>query len=982
MDCHRAAQVPTDASSISSVEFPTPKKRKRRLSKVAKREQRNQHRSDYRKHKHSSKRSNMYRTRYQKDIEPIQLDSFESSDGNLSANDSNTCYLSREELRFALARSSNREKNAASLKDRLIKKIVNLNEKNDFETDTSAFQSPEPIVIEDDNSEDSVSLEEQELRLIALKSAVMKKHMARKKRDAEVAYSPTDFDDMLSGSAVLNQVVDIEELENYTRNSMEISPVASPKLLLSPDNAENSRMSMASDTIEITEAVNTKSVDMDIANSESEDELQSYYCENKKWMPIEEIPLPAMSGSSIGISQNLLQTPYDGIFYPTPIHYTNFYTKAHLEPPPLPPGVFDFDELPPPPPPFHLHSPPSEVFNINKVKMEKNICEDADIRMTDIRSLNESNPSNKIIDINNSDNLEKKEKYLLSPDINKTIQSGEDDNEEEEALRALLLSKFNSPRACESKHNINKRVTSPLTSDLSQEAEDPDTLRSLLLSSISNRKLCQNPTESILKEAVRRLKMKTYSTNNLKKNENKINLERESKCHSPVAIETHFDHSNEFDHEKDSLELSEIDLLSSASNYVQISAKNLDTDSVPIQEDFEKTGEAHKSNKILGKNHLEMSLEKPTDSKFIVNDVNDVQIFENQIDKDKNSENSKEVLESNTESVTSFFKVIECLKSPNQIESNTQNLNKFCENSDAQDYETVVSPVEFVQNVKNMPNSQFETTILLVKENVLTNSADTPMSNPFNKENMVDKCSVFNSKISNNTSAKITLNKTATTDVPLLNFSELKVPLRSNKIVKPNKVINTQSIVKRKSVETMPFLSKKLKSSSSPASPTLSSKANANYNNSRLVTSADISGLQVKKLIITLRASDSETSEDELQNCVANAYKSRNDPQFESYDAIACTSINYYDNASPISLPMNSPGDTPKRVNSPNGETSLSNGFKAINECFEEKLDTFLKSVRSKVQHTSTAIKNDVMELEERSSTAESFKTFSTPLVC
>lgn len=97
---------------------------------------------------------------------------------------------------------------------------------------------------DDDGVDEAVSLEEQELRLIALKSAVMKKHEARKKRQLYSfrAYSPTDSlltpldeDGACGGDGdggddsveMANQIVVIDDNEN-NNNNMDISPASSP----------------------------------------------------------------------------------------------------------------------------------------------------------------------------------------------------------------------------------------------------------------------------------------------------------------------------------------------------------------------------------------------------------------------------------------------------------------------------------------------------------------------------------------------------------------------------------------------------------------------------------------------------------------------------------------------------------------------------------------------------------------------------------
>lgn len=94
---------------------------------------------------------------------------------------------------------------------------------------------------DDDCVDEAVSLEEQELRLIALKSAVMKKHEARKKRQFVLsirAYSPTDSlltpldeDGTCGGDGdadeMVNQIEVIDDTED--NNNMDISPASSPE---------------------------------------------------------------------------------------------------------------------------------------------------------------------------------------------------------------------------------------------------------------------------------------------------------------------------------------------------------------------------------------------------------------------------------------------------------------------------------------------------------------------------------------------------------------------------------------------------------------------------------------------------------------------------------------------------------------------------------------------------------------------------------
>lgn len=86
---------------------------------------------------------------------------------------------------------------------------------------------------DEDDDDETVSLEEQELRLIALKSAVMKKHEARKKRrveDGDRPYSPTDILLTPDRFSEIDDHVNTD-ITNFDNNNMEISPAMSPNAL-------------------------------------------------------------------------------------------------------------------------------------------------------------------------------------------------------------------------------------------------------------------------------------------------------------------------------------------------------------------------------------------------------------------------------------------------------------------------------------------------------------------------------------------------------------------------------------------------------------------------------------------------------------------------------------------------------------------------------------------------------------------------------
>ncbi|XP_055854769.1 uncharacterized protein LOC129918320 isoform X2 [Episyrphus balteatus] len=348
------------------------------------------------------------------------FDSYNADDNSherLNTSDCDKSYsLNRDELRVALARNTHRIEQHASLKDRLTRKKENTNtfnfvssvedlppqkevvvdlavQEDEEEEQQQQIEKPSsPVEEEKPESEDN--LEEQELRILALKSAVLKKHMVRKKRNENVAYSPSDFDEIykcINESPTLNNID-----EQETCNSMEISPVPSPKMILSDDGG----------------GIDTKPVDMDIANSDSECELPSY----DKWIPIEQIPLP----NSIEVNEE--------IYNPTPMRYNN-NQQNHLMPP--------------------------------------------DMRF---------------------------ESASVSP---KNFDS--DVDEEEFALRALLLAKMNSPK-------VNKSVKEPPPKIIQQvQSPDPDVsleaeaLRNFLIDNMKKKAKPQNSSASVLKEAVRRL---------------------------------------------------------------------------------------------------------------------------------------------------------------------------------------------------------------------------------------------------------------------------------------------------------------------------------------------------------------------------------------------------------------------------------------------------------------------------------------------
>lgn len=115
--------------------------------------------------------------------------------------------------------------------DRKERHVAESGAKNRKDTDNKCrkrLRSVEGVGHGASNDTEDMSLEEQELRLIALKSAVLKKHEQRKKKQVTEnipvvrAYSPTDSVFMADDMEQSNDCVDSDN------NNMDISPISSP----------------------------------------------------------------------------------------------------------------------------------------------------------------------------------------------------------------------------------------------------------------------------------------------------------------------------------------------------------------------------------------------------------------------------------------------------------------------------------------------------------------------------------------------------------------------------------------------------------------------------------------------------------------------------------------------------------------------------------------------------------------------------------
>lgn len=143
--------------------------------------------------------------------------------------------VSQDILRYAVETQNVIAPNKRNLKDRL---ILNNSVKEEDKVQKEALVESNEA---DEGIEDS-SIEEQELRLMALKSAILNRHSDRVKRKKDLtAYSPSDFDAVLLNQSPLPE-------EGVDTPTMDISPIASPA--------------------SIEEDV--QAVDMDIENSDDE----------------------------------------------------------------------------------------------------------------------------------------------------------------------------------------------------------------------------------------------------------------------------------------------------------------------------------------------------------------------------------------------------------------------------------------------------------------------------------------------------------------------------------------------------------------------------------------------------------------------------------------------------------------------------------------------------------------------------------------
>ncbi|SPP73248.1 uncharacterized protein LOC117591244 [Drosophila guanche] len=392
--------------------------------------------------------------------------------------------LSRDKLRVALAREERNDmlgqyKN--SLRERLrypLRKSPKKYSTKNERLSPSAHKLSDDELCQEEEEEEEHAIQpaeaagetgELKLRLIALKSAILKKHWARKKRDAERAYSPTDMINRVHPT--ISNTDEIDDL-------MEISPAASPERVASP--------------FRMDDAVDTKSVDMDLAETDSDEQRDSWNTWSNNWNSLD------TAGGS----------------------WRCFMPNNSLPPVSMPIVIDEDDDLyedeePPPPPPFqvpHMH-----------------LDEDARDAM---HLVDEQNSNHSSLTYTQSVSMENSETQTKSVEKSQADETPSDD--EAGALRALLLSNLKTAKGPAPAATRQAPLPSlaplqpaplpvpdPAPSVLalavaktdsigSHDSDDPEQLRSLLLSSIATKKsknchtLKSRLSPEILKNAVRR----------------------------------------------------------------------------------------------------------------------------------------------------------------------------------------------------------------------------------------------------------------------------------------------------------------------------------------------------------------------------------------------------------------------------------------------------------------------------------------------
>ncbi|XP_023295603.2 uncharacterized protein LOC111678467 [Lucilia cuprina] len=991
LENNRAAEVPTDVSSISSTEFVTPKKRKRRKSREHKRkhchhQHQHQHHHQYETHPtryveqeiplrsrsrktHCKRRQKLFAKKHQRvhsdrylykevNAETVSLDSPESSDSSSSLSDTESYsksylpfsrkedkYISRDTLRLAVARNSNESiipGKKSCLKDKLLRQelvgqsanipmqderlavseAVNVpnenNEQDDDDDDVQVIENEPDIQTIDEDSTDS--LEEKELRLIALKSAVLKKHMARKMRNAEAAYSPTDFDEMLASGNMPqdNKLDDLEvvdlDAEDSQNACVTVSPIASPQLMILEDQEESQQM------------VDCKPIDMDIANSDSDDTTAG------SWSKEVEPVLPTFPLMSHDFANNF--------------QYGYYMPDLHELPPP-PPGVDDYDDVPPPPPYHKIYASEMQDMELDSEEISEN-------QHWFKHNVNYTHEINETLPDNTSS---------LPP----TVSHKEDvEDEEEEALRALLLSKFQSPKN-------QKKSKRPV-----EATDSHDISNSNVLSEQSNA-MPKKPTEFILKEAVKRLKI--HSQTEIGKEESSIEFGNPNKLQLPTKPSE----CNENNHDSLTLleklrnRLNKYKNQAQAAEHVSQEVRNENIeeenesrehlgDTIEIttnsnkcsfendrehQESFSNNSEATNTIDINDitrrlqqiKENVLNSINKQTAQEPSVNldsmpQVDDLtkpstkEIFTEMPQEDK----TQPVLENITELQKPFHNNFDNIVSKTtELNTNTTAAKTVEANFDATTKQTTFKVTITNGALSKLEDSDMNVSVIdpSLKENKVYNltknvklkvNVNSKSKVTFNSERVVK---IINKSTESSSETKAQVVKSSAVIKPIANKAQVTAVttyplLRPTKIVKPNKVINTNFDLNRRQISqaTESILANK------PTETTNSLPSAAD--NPRLITSLDQVKhmLKVAPFVISVQNSSNESSEDECSG---------------EYDSLYKPLYDYNDNASPLSLTLESPVRTPLRSNSPTESGMEGN---TINKDMERKLDTFLKKTK------------------------------------
>ncbi|XP_011188472.2 uncharacterized protein LOC105215954 [Zeugodacus cucurbitae] len=950
----RAGQIPTDVSSISSDDFPSPKKKKHKRNKKAKcklherRVLQRSHRCTHQRHKHS-KRHHQRRERlpnpyyenrgietisldttdnseYEKDnysIATMDIDSTDENDGDM------TLPLSREELRLALARSTTeRKNNICPLKERL--KPNKFTTLDSIETvhilAESATNSIDAENVVEINSDNSISIEEQELRLIALRSAIMRKHATRKKRNAEIAYSPTDFDELLV-EPVSSVDTDIDELEG----DMEISPASSPRLLLSPiqcDDEQNSNISL--DTVD--NQVDNKPVDMELASSDSEPEDNNKYVINTDMLYTQthDIPLPAgLPMDNVGLPKT-----YDYAAHGNHMAYEMYMPALHYSAP---------LELPQPMLPISTltnTTQPAYAYD----KLAQNAI-DASDDVTCIKNEVTSEPLRASLSPKSS-----------TMEIIQQEPTGEcSDEEEAEALRALLLSQRQMAKSTkangvpqtrkqtpthDTQPNTRGHTTQSVFEDVKSVEGKPKTLQQTILSECNAK---PTPTESILKEAVRRLKVKTLASGEHAHAETTVESEPQPPRLKIKAFARYIDadkeavtaHAQPMHVADNVVEAFKVQTIHFNNAFNQHEESMSSTESIQRRSTPEILGTRMNSHEnaaslVATKRRLE-SIDAVEEHKLTVSELPKM------AESLHSSEDRNEVQLQSSQ------------KTQHTYETQTKKLKRTMEPAN-QLPTTDLSEVRFKEHAQEIGTKESDPNSSGEKENKAISSAI------MNKNDAVTKAKSTLKPIAKTVKTAPKSKVNSATLVPAKSITApprisvapptrmIKPQAQQLKIVKPNKVINKNLEVQQKAQKS--------------DNNNMQKKLDDNNQQSRILTPTTLPNIKVKKLIIRVGDSDSSSEDEEilrnqtLERCIGLATARTNTPDSLSN----VLNENVYRRKScgtPTEGTMASNAQTAD--DNSNASTAKDSN---VGEAFEKKLENFLKTIRSKTLQTSERVEH------------------------